>query len=186
MGNGGCGQLITLCLCRSFLPPQGGLLTLFPCSNMGSLSQETVLHKLLQCESFPRAAILHELPQWGSLPQGAVLQEQTAPAWVPHRVTSPASKPAPVWAPLSTGPQVLPAKIPHGVTASFRHPPAPACGPFHGLQVDTCSTMDLHGLQADSLPPHELHHGLQGKIFSPAPGAPAFTDLGVCRVVSLT
>jgi len=28
--------------------------------------------------------------------------------WVPHGVTSPASKPAPAWAPLSMGPQVLP------------------------------------------------------------------------------
>jgi len=38
---------------------------------------------------------------------GAVLQEQAALAWVPHGVTSPARKPAPAWAPLSTGPQVL-------------------------------------------------------------------------------
>ena len=48
------------------------------------------------------------LPQRGSFPQGAVLQEQAAPAWVPHRVTSPDSKPAPAWAPLSMGSQVLP------------------------------------------------------------------------------
>jgi len=69
----------------------GGLLTFCPCSIMGSLPQETVLHKLLQCNSFPWAAAIHELPQsgsfpWGaflhklaehgSLPQGAVLQEQ--------------------------------------------------------------------------------------------------------------
>ena len=44
---------------------------------------------------------------------------------------------------------------PHGVMASFRHPPAPAWGPFHRLQVEICSTMDLHGLQRDNLP----HHG---------------------------
>ena len=86
----------------------GGLLTLFPCSSMGSLPRETVLHELLQRESFPPAAVLHELLQRGSLPWGAVLWEQTAPAWVPRGVTSPASKPAPAWAPLSTGPQVLP------------------------------------------------------------------------------
>jgi len=61
---------------------------------------------------------------------------------------------------------------------------------FHGLQVDICSTVDLHGLQGDSLPHHGLHHGLQGKtfysgilrIFSPS----FFTDPAVCRVVSLT
>jgi len=54
----------------------GGLLTLFPCSTVRSVSQETVLHKLLQCESFS---------------QGAVLQEQAAPVWVSHEVRSPAS-----------------------------------------------------------------------------------------------
>jgi len=40
MGNGGCSQFITCWLCRSFL------LTLFPCSSVGSLPWETVLHKL--------------------------------------------------------------------------------------------------------------------------------------------
>jgi len=128
----------------------GGLLTLFPNSSMKSLSRDTVLHELLQCESFPWAAALHDLPQRGSLPWGAVLQEQAVPAWVPPGVISPASKPAP-------------ARAPHGVTASFRHPPTPAWGPFHGLQVEICSTMDLHGLQADNLPHHGLHHKLQGK-----------------------
>jgi len=72
-----------------------------------SLSWETVLHKFLQHESFPPGAVLHKLPQCWSFLQGAVLQEKAAPAWVPHEVTSPASKPAPAWAPLSTGPQVL-------------------------------------------------------------------------------
>jgi len=85
----------------------GRLLTLFSCSRVRSFSWETVLHKLLHCESFPRAAALHKLPQRVSFPWSAVLQEQAAPAWVPHGVTSPASKPSLVWAPLSTGPQVL-------------------------------------------------------------------------------
>ena len=47
---------------------RGGLLTLFPCSSVRSLSQETVLHKFLQREFSPWAAALHELPQRGSLP----------------------------------------------------------------------------------------------------------------------
>jgi len=85
----------------------GGLLTLCPWSSVRSLSWETVLHKLLQCESFPQAAVLHKLPQCGSLPWGAVLQEQAGPAWVPHGVTSPARKPAPAWASHSMGSQVL-------------------------------------------------------------------------------
>ena len=43
----------------------GGLLTLFPCSSVGSLSQGSALHKLLQHESFARAAVLHKLLQRG-------------------------------------------------------------------------------------------------------------------------
>ena len=94
----------------------GGLLTLFPCSSVGSLPQETVLCKLLQRGSFPQAAVLHEVLQRGSLPRAAVLQAQTAPAWVPCGVTSPASKPTP-------------ARASHRVTGFFRHPPAPVWGP---------------------------------------------------------
>jgi len=50
--------------------------------------------------------------------------------------------------------------------------------------------MDLHVLQGDNLPRHGLHHGLQGKAFCCgvlSTSSPSFfTDLGVCRVVSLT
>jgi len=59
----------------------------------------------------------------------------------------------------------------------------------HGLQVDICSAVDVHGLWGDSLPHHGLLHRLQGNLcsgswsmFSPS----FFTDLGVCRLVSLT
>ena len=85
-------------------------------------------------------------------------------------------EPAPVWPS-------------HVVTASFRHPHAPAWGPFHGLQVEFCSTVDLRGLQGRSLPHHCLHHRLQGKLCSRAWSTyfPSFcTDPGVCRAVSLT
>ncbi|KAK4823971.1 hypothetical protein QYF61_008357 [Mycteria americana] len=149
---------------------RGGLLTLFPCSSMGSLPRETVLHELLQHESFPWAAVLHELLQCGSLPRGAVLQEQTAPAWDP------------------TGSHVLPANLlqrgllspwvrkscqepaptqdSHGVTASFGCIHLLQRGVFHRLQVDICSTLNLHGLQRDNLPHHGLHQGLQGNLCS--------------------
>jgi len=145
-----------------------GLLTLFPCSSVRSLSWETVLHKLLQCASFPQAAALHKLPQCGSFPWGAVLQEQTAPEWVPM------------------GSQALPANLLwRGLLSPQVHrscqEPAPARGSprghsllqastcsgvgssFHRLQVDICSTVDLHRLQGDNLPHHGLHHELQGK-----------------------
>lgn len=61
---------------------------------MGTLLWDKVLRKLPQCESFLWAVVLQELLQYGSFPQGTVLQENTVPAWVPNRVTSPARKPA--------------------------------------------------------------------------------------------
>jgi len=89
------------------------------------------LHELLQHGSFPWAAVLHKLTQRGSLPWGAVLQEQAAPAWVPHGITSPDSKPAPAWAPLSMGPQVLP-----GACFSMGSPWSHSL-----LQASTCSSV---------------------------------------------
>jgi len=93
----------------------GGLLTLFPGSSLGSHPWDTVLHELLQPESFPWAAVLHKLLQCGSLPWDAVLQEQTAPAW----------------APLSTGAQVLPQAC-----SSVGFPQVHSI-----LQASTCSSM---------------------------------------------
>jgi len=84
----------------------------------------------------------------------------------------------------------VPARAPHRVIASFRHLPAPAWGPFHGIQVDIFSTVHLHGLQGDYLPHHRLHHELQGKTLCSGIWSTSspffFTDLGVCRVVSFT
>jgi len=137
----------------------GGLLTLCPCASERSLSRETVLHKLLQCESFPRAAALHKLPQRGSFPQGAVLQEQAAPVWVPHGVTSSASNPALVWAPLSTGPQFL-----AGACSSTGSPwghrllQASTCSGVGSLPRATGGCLLHHGLQGNNLPHHGLLH----------------------------
>jgi len=109
----------------------GGHLSLIPCSNVRSLSRETVLHKILQRESFPRVAAFHGLTQSGSFPRGAVLQGQVAPAWVPHGLTSPTSKPPPAWAGLSMGPQVL-----AGAWSSMGSPQGHSF-----LQASTCSGM---------------------------------------------
>jgi len=140
-----------------------------------------------------RLQLFTNCPSVGTFPRGAVLQEEAAPAWVPHGVTSPSSKPTSVWAPLSTGPQVL-AGACCSVVSPWGHSllqasPPPAWGPFHGLQVGICSTVDLHGLQGHSLPHHGLLHGLQGNLCSGAWSTSStsfFVDLGVCRVVSLT
>ena len=85
----------------------GGLLTLFPCSSMKVLLTGDSSPQTSPTWVLSRAAALHKLPQRESLPQGEVLEEQAAPAWVPYGVTSPASKPALAWAPLSLGLQVL-------------------------------------------------------------------------------
>jgi len=71
---------------------EGGPLTLCPCSSVGSLPRETVLHKMLQHGFFPQAAVLHKLLQHGSLPQGHKPCQQTYTGM----------------APFSTGPQALP------------------------------------------------------------------------------
>jgi len=91
----------------------------------------------------------------------------------PHGVTSPASKPAPAWATLSTDPQVLPrscscARCPWGHTLLqvWVDP---------RLQVDICSTVDFHGLQRNLC---------SGAWSTSSPSF--FTDLGVGIVVSLT
>lgn len=109
--------------------PQKGLLTLFPCVTVRFLLQGTVFYELLHCESFP----------WG-----AVHQEQTAPACIPHKITSPASKPS---LHQSRGPErsLLPmgSQSPSGIHLL-------QCGVLHRLQEDLCSTMDLPGLQGRS------------------------------------
>ena len=129
-----------------------------PAPTWSSLQQETALHKLLQHELLPQAAALHELPQHGSFPWGAVLQEQAAPAWVPHRVTSPASKPALAWAPLSMRPQVLPGTCSGvGFSTGCRWISAPPWT-FMGCRATACLIMIFTT-------------GCRG-ISAPAPGAP--------------
>jgi len=112
-----------------------GLLTLCPCSSVGSLPQETVLHELSQHESFPRGAVLHQL-----LPGGVLSL---------HGSTGPGRN-----------------LLQHGLhTGSL--PPSDIhllwCGVLHALQVEICSSVDLHGLQGDHLPHHGLLHRLQRK-----------------------
>ncbi|XP_049649798.1 uncharacterized protein LOC126035330 isoform X1 [Accipiter gentilis] len=62
-------------------------------------------------------------------------------------------------------------------------------GVLHGLQVDICSTVDLPGLQRESLPHQGLHLRLQGNLHCGARSISSpsfFIDLGVHRLVSLT
>jgi len=61
-GGGGMGAAVSSSHVVSAAPSSsgGGLLTLYPCSSIGSLPWETVLPQLLQHESFPRGAVLQE------------------------------------------------------------------------------------------------------------------------------
>jgi len=139
----------------------------------------------------------NELPQRGSLPRCAVLQEQAAPAWVP------------------TGSQVLPAtcssvdsSLSSRVHRSWQEP-APARGsPWNHsfLQASTCSGVGslpratggdlIHrgppwaaGEQPTS-PWSSSQVAREGSLLRHLrhllPPPSFFTDLGVCRVVSLT
>jgi len=82
-----------------------------------------------------------------------------------------------------------PARAPHEITVSFRHIHLLQHGVVHGLQVDICSTVDLHGCRGTACLTMVFSAGCRG-ISGLAPGAPPppsfFSDLGVCRVPSLT
>lgn len=60
---GGWGIGVVVCsshvVCATPSSSEGGILTLFPSSSVGSIPWETVLHKLLQHEIFPWAADIH-------------------------------------------------------------------------------------------------------------------------------
>jgi len=143
--------------------PSHGLQFFMNCSSLGPFhGMQSFRSRLLQ-HGFPTASqVLSE-----NLLQHGIL--------FLHRSTGPAKEPAS-------------AQASHRVIASLsihllQH------GVLHGLQVDICSTVDLHGVQGDSLPHHGLHHRLHGNLcsgtwsnFSPS----FFADLGVCRVISLT
>ena len=51
--------------------------------------------------------------------------------------------------------------------------------------MDICSSVDLHGLQGDSVCPYGLHSSLQGESVLWLAFSSFFTDLGVCKAVSL-
>jgi len=128
---------------------------------MRSLSQETVLQRLLQCESFPRGAALHKLPQHRSLPRGAVLQEQAAPAWVPTGSQPPSGIHLLWWGVPSTG--------------------------YRWISAPPWTSTDCRGTAYITM---VFITSCKGKLSAPAFQAPPhpsfFTDLGVCRVVYLT
>ena len=133
------------------------------CSSVGPFHRvQSFRNRLLQCGSPTGSQVLPaNLLQCGLLSL--------------HRATGPARSLLQHWLPMGSQP-------PLGIHLLWR-------GVLHRLQVDICSTVNLHGLQGDSLPHHGLPHGLQGNLCSGAwsTSSPSFfPDLGVCRVVPLT
>lgn len=130
MQNGGCGQLLIYCLCTPSSSGAGSL-TSFLCSSMGSLPWEM---SSMNFSSVSASHGLQFLMKGSSLALSQGVQSfrtRLLTVWVPHSVTSPASKPAPVQAPLSmrSCQEPLPLWSSHGVTASLGHPAALAWDP---------------------------------------------------------
>jgi len=188
MGNGGYGQFITRCLCCSFLLRRTTPHTL------PLLQREVPSHGRQFSTDFSKVSPSHELPHSGILPTGCSPSgtgcSSMGPPWG-HKPCQQTCSSVGSSLHRSTGPgrSLIQCGLPMG-----SQPPSGIqllrCGVFHRLRVDLCSTMDLHGLQGDNLPHHGLHHELQGKTLcsdvSSTSSPSFFTDLGVCRVVSLT
>jgi len=192
-GNGGCGQFITRRLCCSFL------LTLCPCSSMD------LSHRRQFCMNCSNVGPFHEvqsfrnrLLQCGS-PTGSqalpanLLQRGLLSQWV-HRSCQ---EPAPAWAPLSTGPQVLPGAC-SSAGSSLNGSTGPARSLLQrGLPTGSQLPSGIHLLRHEvpstwATGGYLLHcgllHGLQGNLCPSAwsTSSLSFTDLGACRVVPLT
>jgi len=190
-GGQGMGAVVSSSHVVSAAPSSSGgrLLTLFPCSSMGPSHRRQSFTNFSNVSPSHRLQLFTNCPSVGPFSRGAVLQEQAAPAWVPHGVTSPASKPALAWAPLSTGPQVL-----AGACSSAGSPWGHSL-----LQASTCSCMGSSpGCRWGSAPPWTFmgcrtacliivfSTGCRGiSALSLEHLLPSFfTDLGVCRVVT--
>jgi len=171
---------------------EGGLLTSFPCSYVRSLSWETVLHKLLQCGSFPWAAAFHELPQCGSFPWGTVFQEQAALPWVLHWITGPCQQTCSGRGSSLHG-SAGPARslLQHGLPMGS-HPPSGThllwCGvPSTGygwISAPPSTSMDCRGIACLIM---VFIMSCKGRLCSGISNTSSpsfFTHLGVCRVVS--
>lgn len=114
-GTGNGAEVIHHTLSLLFLSPQG-FFTLLHCSGMDSLHRKQSYMNFSNVSSSHGLQFFRSCSSLGSLPYGAIPQEEAAPAWVLHGVTSPVSKPAPVWAPFS---RVLSPQVPLGTSSSM-------------------------------------------------------------------
>jgi len=173
----------------------GGLLTLCPCSSVRFLSQETVLHKLLQRESFPRAAVLHELPQCGSVPTGCSPSGAGCSSVGPPRGHKPCQQTcsgvgsslhgsgSPGRSLLQRGLPVG-SQLPSGIHLLRRGVPSMGC------RLISAPPWTSVGCRGTACLTAVFYHELQGQALcssiSSTSSPSFFTDVGVCRVVSFT
>jgi len=125
-----------------------------------------------------------------SFPRVAVFQEQAAPAWVHHRATSPASISALPWASLhrATGPAKslfqcwfpTGSQLPSGIHLLWRR--VPSMG-YRWISAPATTSKDCMGQPAS---PWSFITSCMGRLcYSISSTSSFFTDLGVCKVVSL-
>ena len=195
MGNGGCGHFITHCLCHWFLlrrrTPHTLALLQHGLPPMGDSSTwASPMWVLPTGCSFSQTASAW-FPSTGCSPSGTECSSVSPPQG--HKTCQKTYSSTSFSLPGSTGParSLLWCRLPTGSQPLLGiHLILTSCwrGVLHGLQVDICSAMNVHGMQGDSLPRHGLLHGLQENLCSGAwsPSSSYFTELDVCRVVSLT
>lgn len=128
----------------------------FACSSMQSFP--LVLHQYIQPESFSWVTV-HKWLLWGT-----VLHGQAASTWVPHGVTSPASKSAPQmdgWAALSTGhrscQEPAPTRVSHGVTAPSGTSTCSGVGFSRGCRCVSLHHHELPWVAGESQQQHMEH-----------------------------
>ncbi|KAK4828634.1 hypothetical protein QYF61_000282 [Mycteria americana] len=110
-------------------------------TNFSNMSASHGLQFFMNCSS---VGPFHRVQSFRSrlLQHGSPTGSQVLPAdllqsgFLPPQVHRFCQEPSPTWAS-------------HGVTASFGHIHLLWCGVLHRLQLDICSTIDLHGLQGD-------------------------------------
>lgn len=142
----------------STVPTSSGdrLLSLQPCSSVTSLPQGTVLHELLQCESFPQAAALCALFQHGPPMGSQVLSAD----WIQCRLFS-------TWTQKFLSGACSRMNFPWGCSLLW----ASACsGSRLSMWIELCSTMELYRLQRHSSFTMVCSAGHRG-ITAPVPGA---------------
>jgi len=113
----------------------------------------------------------------------------------PHRVTSPTSKLAPAWAPLSTGLQVLAGACCSAGLLMGSQPSSGICLLWHGVPSTGCRWISAPpwtsmGCRGTTCLTMVFISSCKGRLSAPmfqAPPPPSFfTDLGFCRVISFT